>query len=64
MAAVDLHTVRELVADKKAQITKRYAHLSVMNRKLAAVERLFEVQSSIRTASSKSKSSGASRTLL
>ena len=40
MAAVDLHTVRELVADKKAQITKRYAHLSVMNRKLAAVERL------------------------
>ena len=63
MAAVDLRTVGELLGDRKAQMTKRYAHLSV-SRKLAAVQRLFEVQSAHRTASGKWKSSGASRNLL
>ena len=37
MAGVDLHTVGELLGHRTAQMTKRYAHLSV-NHKQAAVE--------------------------
>jgi integrase len=39
MAGVDLHTVGELLGRRTAQMTKRYAQLSV-NHKQAAVERI------------------------
>jgi integrase len=39
MAGVDLHTVGELLGHRTAQMTKRYAHLSV-NHKQSAVERI------------------------
>lgn len=60
MAGVDLHTVGELLGHRTAQMTKRYAHLSV-NHKQSAVERISGVPSAIRTASSNSESLGASR---
>ena len=60
MAGVDLHTVGELLGHRTAQMTKRYAHLSV-NHKQAAVERISGVQSAIKTASHNSKQSGAYR---
>jgi site-specific recombinase XerC len=63
MAGVDLHTVGELLGHRTAQMTKRYAHLSV-NHKHAAVERISAVQSAIKTASGKSMSSVASSKLL
>jgi integrase len=50
MAGVDLHTVGELLGHRTAQMTKRYAHLSV-NHKQAAVERISAVPSAIKTAS-------------
>ena len=62
MAGVDLHTVGELLGHRTAQMTKRYAHLSV-NHKQSAVERISGVPSAIRTASSNSESSGAERLL-
>jgi hypothetical protein len=43
MAGVDLHTVGELLGHRTAQMTKRYAHLSV-NHKQAAVERISGAQ--------------------
>ena len=60
MAGVDLHTVGELLGHRTAQMTKRYAHLSV-NHKQSAVERISGVPSAIRTASGNVESSGASR---
>jgi site-specific recombinase XerD len=48
MAGVDLHTVGELLGHGTAQVTKRYAHLSV-NHKRSAVERISGVPSAIRT---------------
>ena len=59
MAGVDLHTVGELLGHRTAQMTKRYAHLSV-NHKQSAVERISGVPSAIRTASRNSESSVAS----
>jgi integrase len=50
MAGVDLHTVGELLGHRTAQMTKRYAHLSV-NHKQSAVERISGVPSAIETAS-------------
>jgi site-specific recombinase XerD len=50
MAGVDLHTVGELLGHRTAQMTKRYAHLS-LNHKQAAVERIVSEQSAIKTAS-------------
>ena len=63
MAGVDLHTVGELLGHRTAQMTKRYAHLSV-NHKRAAVERISTVQSAIKTASGRNRASGSSRKLL
>ena len=60
MAGVDLHTVGELLGHRTAQMTKRYAHLTV-NHKQAAVERISAVQSATRTATSRSKASRVSR---
>jgi hypothetical protein len=48
MACADLHGVRARLEHRIAQITKRYAHLSV-NHKEAAVERISAVQSAIKT---------------
>ena len=56
MVGVDLHTVGELLGYRTAQMTKRYAHLSV-NHKQSAVERISGVPSAIRTASGNPKSS-------
>ena len=50
MAGVDLHTVGELLGHRTAQMTKRYAHLS-LNHKQATVERLVSEQCAIKTAS-------------
>jgi integrase len=50
MAGVDLHTVGELLGHRTAQMTKRYAHLSV-NHKQSAVERISQVRSATKTAS-------------
>jgi integrase len=55
MAGVDLHTVGELLGHRTAQMTKRYAHLSV-DHKQSAVERISGVQSATRTASHNLKS--------
>jgi len=44
MAGVDLHTVGELLGDRTAQLTKRYAHLSV-NHEQTAVERFSGIPS-------------------
>ena len=63
MAGVDLHTVGELLGHSTAQMTKRYAHLSV-NHKQSAVERISGVPGATRTASSNLLSSGAFRNLL
>jgi integrase len=62
MAGVDLHTVGELLGHRTAQMTKRYAHLSV-NHKQAAVERISAVQSATKTASKKNEAAGSSRKL-
>jgi len=59
MAGVDLHTVGELLGHRTAQMTKRYAHLSV-NHKQSAVERISGVPSAIKTASQDSRPSGVS----
>jgi len=63
MAGVDLHTVGELLGHRTAQMTKRYAHLSV-NHKQAAVERISGGASAIKTASSRRRVSRASRKVL
>jgi len=63
MAGVDLHTVGELLGHRTAQMTKRYAHLSV-NHKQAAVERISGAQSAIKTASSVLTCSGVFSKLL
>ena len=63
MAGVDLHTVGELLGHRTAQMTKRYAHLSV-NHKQAAVERISAGQSAIKTATGKNRTRRASRKLL
>ncbi|HEY5211977.1 MAG TPA: tyrosine-type recombinase/integrase, partial [Acidobacteriaceae bacterium] len=63
MAGVDLHTVGELLGHRTAQMTKRYAHLSV-NHKQAAVERISGGASAIETASSRRRTSRASRKVL
>jgi hypothetical protein len=63
MAGVDLHTVGELLGYRTAQMTKRYAHLSV-NHKQAAVERFSGCASAIETASDKLKTPDASRKML
>ena len=60
MAGVDLHTVGELLGHRTAQMTKRYAHLSV-NHKQAAVERISAVQSAIKTAIGKNRTPRVSR---
>ena len=63
MAGVDLHTVGELLGHRTAQMTKRYAHLSV-NHKQAAVERISAVLSAIKTATSREERPRRSRKLL
>jgi integrase len=55
-AGADLHTVGELLGHRTAQMTKRYAHLSV-NHKQSAVEQISGVPSAIRIASGNSESS-------
>jgi integrase len=60
MAGVDLHTVGELLGHRTAQMTKRYAHLTV-NHKQAAVERISAVQSATQTAIGRSKASRGAR---
>jgi hypothetical protein len=56
MAGVDLYTVGELLGRRTAQMTKRYADLS-LNHKQAAVERASGGASAIETASSRQKAS-------
>ncbi len=63
MAGVDLHTVGELLGHRTAQMTKRYAHLSV-NHKQAAVERISGCASALETASDKPKTLSSSRKML
>jgi len=63
MAGVDLYTVGELLGHRTAQMTKRYAHLSV-NHKQAAVERISAVLSATKTATGIIKHSRASRKTL
>jgi len=63
MAGVDLHTVGELLGHRTAQMTKRYAHLSV-NHKQSAVERISGCTSAIKTANSRIKGSEASGEVL
>lgn len=63
MAGVDLHTVGELLRHRTAQMTKRYAHLSV-NHKQVAVERISGRASALETASDKMKTPSASRKML
>jgi integrase len=63
MAGVDLHTVGELLGHRTAQMTKRYAHLSV-NHKHAAVERISAVHSAIKTATGRTKASNTSCKML
>jgi hypothetical protein len=63
MAGVDLHTVGELLGHRTAQMTKRYAHLSV-NHKQAAVERISGMQSAIKTATTGKRSQRVSSKLL
>jgi integrase len=60
MAGVDLHTVGELLGHRTAQMTKRYAHLSV-NHEQAAVERISAVQSATKTATGRNRAPRASR---
>ena len=60
MAGVDLHTIGELLGHRTAQMTKRYAHLSV-NHKQAAAERISVVQSTIKTAIGGNRSPRLSR---
>jgi integrase len=60
MAGVDLHTVGELLGHRTAQMTKRYAHLSV-NHKQAAVERISAVQGAIKTATGRNRIQRISR---
>jgi hypothetical protein len=60
---VDLHTVGELMGHRTAQMTKRYAHLSV-NHKQAAVERISAVQSAIKTATGRNRVPRAASKLL
>ena len=59
MAGVDLHTVGELLGHRTAQMTKRYAHLSV-NHKQSAVERISQVQSATETATTDKRRNRAS----
>lgn len=63
MAGVDLHTVGELLGHRTAQMTKRYAHLSV-NHKQSAVERISQVQSATGSASTPKRRPRASSKLL
>jgi len=63
MAGLDLHTVGELLGHRTAQMTKRYAHLSVDHLQ-AAVERISAVQSAIKTATGRSKTTRVYRKLL
>jgi integrase len=60
MAGEDLRTVGELLGHRTAQMTKRYAHLSV-NHKQSAVERISGVPIAIRTVSGNLWPPGASR---
>jgi integrase len=63
MAGVDLHTVGELLGHRTAQMTKRYAHLSV-NHKQSAVERISVVLTASQTASATDSSPLIARKLL
>jgi site-specific recombinase XerD len=59
-AGVGLRSVSELLGHRTAQMTKRYAHLSV-NHKQAGVERISAVQSAIKTAINRRRVPRASR---